>query len=113
MDNNRKTLLIDLDGVLNIYEENFQKNYIPKLKSGAYQFLEYLAQEYNIKIFTTRNKILTVKWLIENHIDCFICDVTNIKDLAYLYIDDRCICFNGNYKDTINNIKNFKPHWDL
>lgn len=111
--NKKKTLLIDLDGVLNIYKGNFDIDYIPKLRPGAYQFLKNLAQEYNIKIFTTRNKILTVKWLIENNIDYFICDVTNTKDLAYLYVDDRCICFNGNYIDTINNIKNFKAHWDL
>jgi hypothetical protein len=32
--------------------------------------------------FTTRNKLLTAKWLIENDIDKYIEDITNTKDLA-------------------------------
>ena len=36
-----KKILIDLDGVLNEYEkEKFNENYIPKIKVGAYEFLE-------------------------------------------------------------------------
>lgn len=80
---NKKTILIDLDGVLNYYQGNFDKNYIPEIRSGAYCFLEKLSKQYLIKIFTTRNKILVVKWLIRNNIDGFIDDVTNTKDLAF------------------------------
>ena len=106
-----KTLLIDLDGVLNTYNGNFDKDYIPEIKSGAKEFLEYLSKEYELKIFTTRNRLLTSKWLIENKLDSFVTDVTNIKDPAYLYIDDRCICFNGDFKKMINEIENFNVYW--
>jgi len=105
---NKKTILIDLDGVLNEYKGNFNKDYISPIKSGAKEFLEELSKEYEIKIFTTRNKILTTKWLIENKIDNLVSDVTNIKDVCWLFIDDRCIKFDGNYKETINKINHFK-----
>ena len=73
--------------------------------------MEELAKDYDVKIFTTRNRLAASKWLIENKLDTFITDVTNVKEPAYLHIDDRCICFNGNFKNTINEIKNFKAYW--
>ena len=105
----KKTILIDLDGVLNEYVGNFDEKIIPPIKKGAYSFIKKLAKYYNIKIYTTRNKILVSKWLINNKLDNYISDVTNIKELASLYVDDRCITFNGNYKDLLNTIINFKP----
>ena len=105
----KKTILIDLDGVLNTYTGNFDKNYIPPLKAGAFEFLEDLSKDFVIKIFTTRNKILTSKWLIENNADKFVDDITNVKELSWLYIDDRCINFNGDFSELKNKITNFSP----
>ena len=105
----RKTILIDLDGVLNEYTGGFDKDYIPPIKDGAKEFLENLSENFDIKIFTTRNKILATKWLINNSIDQFVADITNVKDLAWLYIDDRCINFDGNFENLFNNINNFRP----
>ena len=43
-----KKILIDLDGVLNDYgKEEFNENYIPKIKVGAYEFLETLSKRLN------------------------------------------------------------------
>ena len=108
----KKTILIDLDGVLNTYTGDFNKDLIPSIKEGAKEFLEKLAENFTIKIFTTRNKLLTAKWLIENDIDTFIEDITNTKDLAWVYIDDRCITFTGDFLTTINQIKEFKPYYE-
>ena len=105
----KKTILVDLDGVLNEYNGNFDENIIPKIKDGAIEFIQNLHQNFTIKIFTTRNKILTTKWLIKNNLDKYISDITDVKEPAYLHIDDRCICFDGNYNNTINQIQNFKP----
>ena len=105
----KKTILVDLDGVLNEYNGNFDENIIPEIKDGAIEFIQNLHQNFTIKVFTTRNKILTTKWLIENNLDKYISDITDIKEPAYLHIDDRCICFDGNYNNTINQIQNFKP----
>lgn len=92
-----KTILIDLDGVLNEYKGNFDKNFIPQIRNGAKDFIINLSNNYEIKLFTTRNKLLTAKWLINNDLDKYISDITNVKELAWLYIDDRCLTFNGDY----------------
>ncbi|MCM1010455.1 MAG: hypothetical protein NC390_06225 [Fusobacterium sp.] len=108
----KKLLLIDLDGVLNQYDGKFDEKQIPTIRNGAKEFLEHFhRQDYDIKIFTTRNKLLTAKWLIENDLDQFVSDVTNIKESAYLTIDDRCICFNGDFEKTCKQINDFKVHW--
>lgn len=106
---NKKTILIDLDGVLNTYDGNFDKDKIPSVKDGAKEFLKNLSEKFVIRIFTARNKLLTSKWLIENGIDNYIEDITDKKDLCWLYIDDRCICFDGEYKNLSEKIENFRP----
>ena len=103
----KKTILIDLDGVLNTYTGNFDKNFIPKIKEGAFEFLQNLSNEYEIKLFTTRNKLIASKWIFDNKLEKFITDITSEKQLAWLYIDDRSITFNGDFKELKNNIDNF------
>ena len=105
----KRTILIDLDGVLNEYTGGFDEDFIPPIKAGAKEFLEQLSESFEIKLFTTRNKILATKWLIENNIDKYFEDITNIKDLAWLYIDDRCINFDGNFENLANSINIFNP----
>ena len=107
-----KKILIDLDGVLNQYgREKFSEDYIPDIKEGAKEFIIELSKEAELYLFTTRNLLLSSKWLIENKIDEYFKDVTNIKLPSYLYIDDRCICFKGDYKLTLDEIKNFRVYW--
>ena len=108
----KKKILIDLDGVLNEYgKEKFDENYIPEIKSGAKEFVENLSKEAELFLFTSRNLMLSTKWLIENNLDIYFKDVTNIKLPSYLYIDDRTVCFKGNYTQTLNEIKNFQVYW--
>jgi len=104
----KRTILVDLDGVLNNYNGEFEEDCIPPIKQGAVDFLEVLAQNFTVKIFTTRNKLLAAKWVIDNNIDKFIVDITNIKEPAWLIIDDRCIQFSGDYEKTIETLKDFK-----
>lgn len=113
MHNKKKTILIDLDGVLNQYTGNFNIDIIPEIRRGAKEFLVKLSQNYIIKLFTTRNRILVSKWLVENNLDAIIDDVTNVKELAYLYVDDRCITFDGDYDKLESQIDNFKPWYKL
>lgn len=109
----KKTILIDLDGVLNIYTGDFDKEHIPTLKKGAREFVEKLSRKYEIKLFTTRNKILAAKWIEQNSLDLFISDITNVKELCWLFIDDRCICFEGDYDLLLEKIETFKPYYKL
>ena len=107
----KKTILIDLDGVLNIYNGHYDKDTIPDIKEGAEDFLEYLNRNSNLYLFTTRNLLKTAKWLIKNNLDRYFIDITNTKIPAYLYIDDRAICFKGDYEQTKQEIKKFKTYW--
>ena len=105
----KKTILIDLDGVLNIYNGIFDKNFIPPVKDGAFEFLKTMSENYSVKIFTTRKKELTLKWVKEHNLSEYINDVTNIKEPNWVYIDDRCITFDGDYSILTEKIDNFKP----
>ena len=108
----KKKILIDLDGVLNEYgQENFDENFIPKIKTGAFDFLDKLSKDAELYLFTSRNLLLASKWLIKNRLDNFFKDVTNIKLPSFLYIDDRTICFKGDYNKTLEEIRDFKVYW--
>ena len=108
----KRTILIDLDGVLNQYgKEKFDENFIPDIKQDAKEFIQNLAQTYELYLFTTRNALLASKWLYDNDLDKYFKDVTNVKIPAYLHIDDRAICFNGDYNKTLEDIENFKVYW--
>lgn len=104
----KKTILFDLDGVLNTYDGRYDENYIPPIKDGAYKLIKDLSKKFRIVIFTTRNSLIASKWVIENSLIDFVENVTNIKEPAYLIIDDRCINFNGDYEDLKNRIENFQ-----
>ena len=103
----KKTILIDLDGVLNTYSGKYDEKYIPPIKDGAYDFIKELSESFKVVLFTTRNSLLASKWVIENKLDEFIENVTNIHEPRFLIIDDRCINFDGNYEKLKNKIKNF------
>lgn len=108
----KRKILIDLDGVLNQYgNDNFDENYIPDLKLGAKEFIKSLSIDFELYLFTSRNLLLASKWLINNDLDKYFNDVTNIKIPSFLYIDDRAICFNGNFNQTLEEIDRFKTYW--
>ena len=105
----KKTILIDLDGVLNIYDGKYDENIIPPIKEGAYDFLKELSETYKIVIFTSRNLLLASEWVINNNLKNIISDVTNTKIPSFLIIDDRCVNFNGSFDSLKNSIETFKP----
>lgn len=111
MNNFKKRILIDLDGVLNEYDGNFDKLLIPPLKKGAKEFIKDLSKEFELYLFTSRNLLLSAKWLIENNIDHYFCDITNIKLPSYIFIDDRAIKFEGDYIIALNEINEFSTYW--
>ena len=112
MGNYKKKILIDLDGVLNEYgKEPYDENFIPEIKSGAKEFIEKLSESAELYLFTSRNLMLSAKWLFDNKIDKYFKDVTNTKLPSYLYIDDRCVCFKGNFDQTLKEIQDFSVYW--
>lgn len=109
----KKTLMIDLDGVLNNYTK-YEENYIPDIKQGAKEFLEklYNSGKYELVLFTTRDLKLVKKWLLKVKIKKYFKEITNIKKPAHIYIDDRALRFDGDYDKTLGEIEKFKVHWE-
>ena len=79
-----KTIQIDLDGVLNTYCGNYDENKISAPRKGVKEFLEKLAKNYQIEIFTVRNIALVEKWLIKNKLDKYITNISNSSLENYL-----------------------------
>ena len=106
--NYKKTIMIDLDGVLDNYS-TYDKNSIPEIKTGAVDFIKRLDKtgKYELVLFTTRSPKLATEWLIKNKIDKYFKDVTNVKYPAYIYLDDRAIRFKGDYRTTFDEIEKF------
>ena len=104
----KKTILFDLDGVLNTYNGEYDKDCIPPIKEGAYELIRDLSENYKIVIFTTRNSLIASKWIIENGLEQYVDNVTNVKEPAYLIIDDRCIKFDGDYNELRRKIDTFQ-----
>lgn len=103
----KKTILVDLDGVLNTYTGDFNKDFIPPIRDGAFEFIKNLSDKYIVKIFTTRSMIQASEWVLKNNLKEYISDVTNIKEPNYLMIDDRCIKFEGDFNLLEHKIKDF------
>ena len=111
MFSDKKIILIDLDGVLNSYNGVFDKNFIPEPKQDVVFFLEKLSKFAELYLFTSRKKSHAKKWLKMNNLNKYFKGITNKKISAYLYIDDRAICFKGNYNELLNEIYNFNVYW--
>lgn len=104
----KPTILIDLDGVLNEYKGEYDENFIPEIKDGAQDFVKELSQNYILYLFTTRKLKLAKRWLRNNDLDKYFEDVTSTKIPSYIILDDRGIRFDGNYKNALALINNFK-----
>ena len=116
-----KTVCIDLDGTLIHYEEWQGEEHFGQVLSGASDATKKLHEKgWYIIIYTTRaNKSILTRFLSNNKIEF---DAINEnpyqpqnakggKPIAEVYVDDRALCFKGNWTQTIKEITEFKP-WE-
>jgi hypothetical protein len=110
----KKTLLFDFDGVIHSYVSGWQGiDVIPDPPvEGIRELLEELNQIYNIVIYSSRckdEKGLTAMqlWGLQNKI---VYPIAAEKPPAYLTIDDRAICFQGDVNSLKEQIRNFKHY---
>ena len=115
-----KTICIDFDGVLHDYSKGWLGvDVFIKPISGASEFTHTLKDRgWTIILHTTRNDSLALrKFLSENNI---IVDYVNYnpnqpkgaekgKIIADIYLDDRGMCFKGNFNQTLKEISTFFP----
>lgn len=106
-------IVLDFNGVFDEYEgwNGIVQRY-PKAE-GIEEFLVEVRKDFNtIIICTATMPIEKVEdWLREFRLDKYVDYVTNHKPPAQVYVDDRAVTHNGNFDETLENIRNFKPHW--
>lgn len=118
---NKKTVCIDLDGTLVHYEEWQGEEHFGEVLPGASTATKALRKNgWFIIIYTTRsNKSILSNFLSENKIEF---DAINEnpyqpgtaiggKPIADVYVDDRALCFKGDWERTLCEIQKFEP-WE-
>ena len=113
MDDYKPTVCVDLDGVLNLYDGWKGAEYFHPPRPGAREFLQALQEGgYLVIVFTVRWQSDVEKWLIAHDLSQHVALVTDKKPPAHVYIDDRAICFQGDFASTLAQIASFKAHWE-
>ena len=104
----KQTILIDFDGVLHDYHGNEElAGPIEKSRHA----LHILEKTYRLVCFTTRNAPIVKRWL--EHYGFPEMKVTNVKEPAFLIIDDRALTFPGEWSEGfLMQVNSFKPHWE-
>ena len=63
-------------------------------------------------VFTVRWAPHVEEWLAKHGLAEFVSTVTDKKPPAHVYVDDRAICFEGDFEKTMDRIGGFKAHWE-
>jgi len=107
----RKTICIDFNGVLDTYKGWTGKMYPPR--EGAKEFLKTLQElGYSVVVFTAAPAQSVAEWLDEHEMSEYVDRITNMKVPAIIYLDDRGITFSGDFYKALDDIINFKTHWE-
>lgn len=116
---NGKTICIDFDGVISNYKGYKGWGIFEEPVSGASEKINQLKEDgWKIIIFTTRSETKLIADYCKAHNILFDeinrnsdnHPYTNMgKPHADVYLDDRAINFSGNWEESYNNIRNFKP----
>jgi len=109
-----KRIMIDVDETIHTYENDWNNGKLGSVIEGSKEALNWFRKQgYEIGIYTTRlagenpdtdrlEKEL-IDWLELNDLDFDF--VTGLKLGAMFYIDDKAIRFRGDWKDTIEEVK--------
>ncbi len=109
----RPTVCVDLDGVLNTFDEWRGADFFHPPREGARQFLSELqAAGYRVVILTVRWHEWVSAWLARNGLADFVDEVTDRKPSAHAYVDDRAVCFQGDFDATLARVRSFRPFWE-
>lgn len=105
-----KIVSIDFDGVLSRYNGFQGENITGKPIDGAKEFiLNLIDSGYKPIVFTTRKPKLISNWLKKFNFPDI--EVTNTKYPSSVYIDDRCVKFDGNYSKLVNDLREYDVYW--
>lgn len=107
------TVCVDLDGVLNAYQGYRGSDHYPPPSPGAREFLHRLREMgYRVVVLTVRWKPHVEAWLARHGLAGYVDEVTDRKPPAHVYVDDRAVCFRGDFEAALEEIARFKAHWE-
>jgi len=113
--NGARTISIDFDGVLNEFRgwTGKYEQYGPR--KDVNEFISKLSQDYRLVILTARpteDLPNVVEWLKRHNLLQYFDTVSNIKEPAIVYLDDRGYRFGGFYHSFLSWIKkDHQPFW--
>jgi hypothetical protein len=113
-ENFKKILLFDFDGVIHSYTSKWSgvDLALDPPVHGIKETIDTLKEKYQIVIYSSRCSNSAGLGCIRrycNEHNIYYDDITDRKPAAYLTIDDRAICFNGDSFSLIDKINNFSP----
>ena len=104
---------VDLNGVLDAYTGWQGAAHFDPPRPGARAFLVALRERgYRIVIFTTRYDEDVWAWVKTHGLDDVVDEVTDRKPAAHVFVDDRAVCFRGDFDATLRDIDTFAAHWE-
>jgi uncharacterized protein with von Willebrand factor type A (vWA) domain len=104
---------VDLNGVLDQYRGWQGEEHWDAPREGAADFLRALrARGYRVVVHTTRWRDDAERWLREHQLFELVDEVTDRKVAAHVFIDDRAVCFRGDYDATLAEVDAFRAHWE-
>jgi hypothetical protein len=105
---------VDFNGVLDAYEGWRGERHFDAPREGAREFLEELVRSgYSVVVFTTRYAPDVWAWLRVYDLAHLVVDVTDRKLPAHVFVDDRAVCFRGDFSATLDAIHQFAAHWEF
>lgn len=116
-----RTVAFDFDGVIHSYTSGW-KDYgvIPdKPVKGIKKVLKSLYKRgYSIVVMSSRASTIEGRLAIRDYLEKngvlkYIHSITCEKPAAFVTIDDRCICFDGNVDNLIEKIDNFRTYMEV
>lgn len=107
-----KRVCVDFDGVLNEYKGYNGPAKLYEPKKGVKEFLKKLSEQYNVVVFTARPLEQVVDWLVKYGLLGFIHKVTDVKEPAMVYLDDRAVRFDNDFDKALDEIGSFKTYWE-
>lgn len=96
LEQKRKTLAIDFDGVIHRYSRGFQgleNAYDPPMEGVEASLKKLKSKGYRLVVMSSRPVKYIVPWLEKYNLSSYFDDVTNTKIAASYYIDDHALRF--------------------
>jgi hypothetical protein len=109
----RPIVCVDWNGVLDRYTGWRGSDHFDPPGNGAAEFLRALnANGFRVVVFSTRYGPDVEAWLAEHGLTEWVAEVTDRKPAAFAFVDDRAVCFRGDFGQTLNEVLRFRAHWE-